>query len=93
MNPTPAGWPRIAADVYYREAARMIGWLCNAYGFEVGRLAEYETYRTRLRGDPKARANFEFAQRERFILRGQRSFPTVIDETYLRPPAFNNATP
>ena len=35
MNPTPPGWPRISPGVYYRDAARMIDWLCTAYGFEV----------------------------------------------------------
>ena len=37
-------------------------------------LAAYEAYRTRLKADPEARANFEFAQRERFILREERTF-------------------
>lgn len=35
MNPTPAGWPRIAPGVYYRDASLMIDWLCRAFGFEV----------------------------------------------------------
>ena len=35
MNPTPPGWPRISPGVYYRDAARMIDWLCTAYGFKV----------------------------------------------------------
>jgi uncharacterized glyoxalase superfamily protein PhnB len=35
MKPTPAGWPRISPGVYYRDAARMIDWLCTAFGFEV----------------------------------------------------------
>ena len=35
MKPPPPGWPRISAGVYYREAARMIDWLCTAFGFEV----------------------------------------------------------
>jgi hypothetical protein len=37
-------------------------------------LAAYEAYRTRLKGDREAMANFEFAQRERFILREERRF-------------------
>jgi NIPSNAP len=37
-------------------------------------LADYETYRARLREDPKARANFEFAQTHKFILRETREF-------------------
>jgi uncharacterized glyoxalase superfamily protein PhnB len=35
MKPTPAGWPRISAGLYYRDAARMIDWLCTAFGFTV----------------------------------------------------------
>lgn len=35
MQPTPPGWPRISACVVYRDAARMIDWLCEAFGFEV----------------------------------------------------------
>lgn len=37
-------------------------------------LAAYEAYRARLRGDPTARANFEFAEREKLILREERTF-------------------
>jgi NIPSNAP len=49
-------------------------------------LAAYEAYRNRIKEDPEGRANFEFAQRERFILREERSFPQVVDSTYLREP-------
>jgi hypothetical protein len=37
-------------------------------------LAAYEAYRARLKADPEARANFEFAQQQRFILREERTF-------------------
>lgn len=37
-------------------------------------LAAYENYRARLRQDQAARANFEYAQAERFILRETREF-------------------
>jgi NIPSNAP protein len=37
-------------------------------------LAAYETYRARLKADPKGRANFEFAERERLILKEERTF-------------------
>jgi NIPSNAP len=37
-------------------------------------LAAYEAYRTRLKGDPEACENFSFAQRERLILREERTF-------------------
>lgn len=35
MNPTPKGWPRISSGIYYRDAAAMIDWLCDAFAFEV----------------------------------------------------------
>jgi hypothetical protein len=37
-------------------------------------LASYETYRARLRDDPEGKANFEMAQRKKFILREERTF-------------------
>ena len=35
MKNTPKGWPRISSGIYYREAGKMIDWLCAAFGFEV----------------------------------------------------------
>jgi len=35
MKPTPSGWPRISSSIHYRDPARMIDWLCEAFGFEV----------------------------------------------------------
>ena len=37
-------------------------------------LADYETYRARLRGDAAGRANFAFAEEQRFILAEERTF-------------------
>jgi hypothetical protein len=45
-------------------------------------LAAYETYRARLRTDPQAVENFATAQRERFILREERTFVEVVDGTF-----------
>ena len=46
-----------------------------AYGvYNIESLAAYEAYRERLRADPLGRANYEFAQRERFLLREDRTF-------------------
>src|SRR3954470_20453847 len=46
-----------------------------AYGvYSIESLAAYEAYRARLRDDPAARENFEFAQRERFIRSEDRLF-------------------
>jgi len=41
-------------------------------------LAAYEAYRERLKADPEGRENFEFAQRQRFILREERSFTQPV---------------
>lgn len=48
-------------------------------------LAQYEAYRARLKRDPEAVANFEFAQRERFILREERRFAEVVPEAFGQP--------
>jgi hypothetical protein len=45
-------------------------------------LAAYEAYRTRLKNDPQARANFERAQTKRFILREERTFTEVVEGTF-----------
>lgn len=46
-----------------------------AYGiYHIESLAAYEAYRARLADDPLGRENFAFAQRERFILREDRTF-------------------
>ena len=34
-KPLPKGWPRISSGLFYRDAAKMIDWLCDAFGFEV----------------------------------------------------------
>lgn len=44
-------------------------------------LAAYERYRAALRADPQGRDNFAFAQRERFILREQRSWLEDVPST------------
>lgn len=48
-------------------------------------LAAYEAYRARLKQDRQGRANFEFAQRERFVLREERRFLEVVPEAWQRP--------
>ena len=50
-------------------------------------LAEYEAYRHRLKADDEARANFAFAQRDRFIQREERRFTEVVPAAFLQPPA------
>lgn len=46
-----------------------------AYGiYSIESLAAYEQYKQRLAADPLGRENYEFAQRERFLLREDRTF-------------------
>jgi hypothetical protein len=45
-------------------------------------LAAYERYRARLKSDPEAQANFAQARAKRFILREERTFLEVVDETF-----------
>ena len=35
MKNPPAGWPRISSSLCYRDPAKAIDWLCQAFGFEV----------------------------------------------------------
>lgn len=42
-------------------------------------LADYETYRARIKSDPEGRANFELARKQRFILREQRTFLEPVE--------------
>jgi hypothetical protein len=44
-------------------------------------LAAYEAYRTRLKSDPDAAANFRLAQAKGLILREERSFLEVVEGT------------
>lgn len=66
--------PRCGADLigYY---APQEGSTTLAYGiYNVESLAEYEAYRKRLAQDPLGRENYEFAQKERFLLREDRTW-------------------
>jgi hypothetical protein len=54
-------------------------------------LAAYEAYRARLRADPGGRDNFALAQRQRFILREERTFCEAVPQTLHLPPAGSDA--
>ncbi|MEO6748930.1 MAG: NIPSNAP family protein [Casimicrobiaceae bacterium] len=77
--------PRCGGDLigYFlpHEGSNCIAW--GVIGF--ADLAAYETYRARLRADAEARANFEFAQARRFILREERTFPEIVAATLRQP--------
>ena len=44
-------------------------------------LADYESYRARLKQDDEGKRNFEWAQTQRFILREERTFLEAVDGT------------
>lgn len=47
-------------------------------------LADYESYRTRLKEDVEGKRNFQFAQEHRFILSEKRTFLKGVPETLFR---------
>ena len=50
-----------------------------AYGiYTIPSLAEYEAYRARLAADPLGKQNYDFAQREKFILREDRTWTKLV---------------
>lgn len=49
-------------------------------------LAAYEAYRTRLQADARARENLAMAQAKRLILREERNFVQLVEDTFNRSP-------
>jgi hypothetical protein len=56
------------------EGSNDIGW--GLIGFDS--LAAYEAYRTRLKADPEAKANFAFSLSHRFVIREERTFLEML---------------
>jgi hypothetical protein len=73
----PACGGRLLGYFMPHEGTNYVGY--GLIGFDS--LAAYESYRERLKRDPDAQANFAFAQRERFILREERTFLRPVAET------------
>ena len=70
--------PRCGADLigYYlpHEGSSTL-----AYGiYNVSSLADYEAYSARLADDPLGRENYAFAQKEKFLLREDRTFLKLV---------------
>ena len=66
--------PRCGADLigYFTPHE---GSATTAYGvYNIDSLAAYEAYRARLMADPLGRENYEFAKREKFLLKEDRIF-------------------
>jgi uncharacterized glyoxalase superfamily protein PhnB len=62
MKNTPKGWPRISTSCYYRDAAKMIDWLCDAFGFEL---------RLKVEGDNGSIVHSELTYGEGLVMVGQ----------------------
>ncbi len=60
------------------QGTNYVGWGLIAFDS----LAAYETYQHRLHEDAEGRANFEFAQKQRFILKEERNFVEVVEGTF-----------
>lgn len=74
--------PRCGADLvgYY---APHEGSTTLAYGvYHVESLAAYEQYRSRLAADPLGKENYEFAQKEKFLLREDRTFLKLASDPH-----------
>lgn len=53
-----------------------------AYGvYNIENLSAYESYRRRLAADPLGRENYAFAQKEKFLLREDRTFLKIASTT------------
>jgi NIPSNAP len=77
--------PRCGADLIGYFAPHE-GSATTAYGvYSLASLAAYEAYRARLRDDPGGRANYAFAQRERFILKEDRVFLRLASAPHAPP--------
>lgn len=78
-------YARVWGRAIPRNGADLIGYFAPhegsttlAYGiYNVKSLADYEAYRARLAADHLGRKNYEFAMREKFLLREERSFLTL----------------
>ncbi len=71
---------REAAAISYRQIELLA---TTAYGvYNIESLAAYETYRARLADSEPGRRNYEFARRERFILKEDRIFLKLVSAPY-----------
>jgi hypothetical protein len=70
--------PRCGADLlgYFapHEGTNDVAWGLISFAS----LAAYEAYRARIKADPAGRANFAFAEQNRFVLREERTFLEAV---------------
>lgn len=78
MKPTPSNWTRISSALYYKDAARAIDWLCEAFGFEV---------RLKIEGEGGKIAHSELTYGpDGLIMVGEEESPKRADATHRKSP-------
>lgn len=78
MKPTPSNWTRISSALYYKDAARAIDWLCEAFGFEV---------RLKIEGEGGKIAHSELTYGpDGLIMVSEEASPKRADATHRRSP-------
>jgi uncharacterized glyoxalase superfamily protein PhnB len=70
-NPPPAGWPQMAACLFYRRPAAAIDWLCEAFGFEV---------RLKVEGEPGEIVHSELMYGQAMVMVGGSAKPGEAPE-------------
>ncbi|HWU88346.1 MAG TPA: VOC family protein [Kofleriaceae bacterium] len=79
MKPTPKNWTRVAPALYYRDAAKAIGWLCEAFGFQVRLKVEGE-------GGKIAHSELTYGD-DGLIMVGEETSPERPEAVHRRSPA------
>jgi NIPSNAP len=82
-------YARVWGRIIPRCGGRLVGYFVPHEGtndvawglISFGSLADYESYRARLKADPEGAENFEQARLKRFILREERTFLEAVDGT------------
>ncbi len=88
-KPFPAAAPILSAITPRMKGRRRLA--CDIY--TIPGLAEYEACRARLAADPLTRENYDFAQREKFIRREDRTFVKCVSAPHGPAAAPEGGTP
>ena len=82
MKPAPRGWPRLSGSVLYDDPAAAIGWLCQAFGFEV---------RLKVEGDAGTIVHSELCFGEGLVMVGSTQGKEPWQALYRSPQALGGA--
>ena len=88
-----AAYARTWGEAIPRNGAQLVGYFAPhegsttlAYGiYHIDDLAAYETYRKRLAEDPLGQTNYAFAQKEKFLLKEDRTFLKCVSHDITAP--------